>query len=79
MLITGTEGRIPNCADETEKFYRQGTTQSVESAWAQHRKRVDALKQEGKEIKSETQFQDYAEMLTRNERVILVNHLFHSA
>ena len=79
MLITGTEGRIPNYADTDEKIYRQGATQSIALAWEQHQKRVEVFKQEGKQEQRDTRFQDYAEMLSRNEKVLLDNHLFQGA
>ena len=51
-----------------EKIYRQGATQTIALAWEQHQKRVEVFKQEGKQEQRDTRFQDYAEMLTRNEK-----------
>ena len=78
-LVTGTEGRIPTFVDETAKLHRQGTTQTVAAAWQQHQDRVGVFKKEGKEEKSDTRFEDYAEILTRTEKVYLDNNLFQGS
>ena len=78
-LVTGTEGQVPAFVDEERQLYRQGSTQTVTEAWQQHRDRISVFKAEGKQEKPETRFEDYVEIETRTEKVILDNHFFHGA
>ncbi len=75
-LITGTEGRIKDFVDENFQVHRQGATQTVEAAWGQHQIRVEAFKAEGKRLKENINFSDYADILTIVECILLANNLF---
>lgn len=78
LLMTGTEGRIKDFVDENFQVHRQGATQTVEAAWGQHQIRVESFKAEGKRLKENINFSDYADIFTIVKCILLAHNFFRN-
>ena len=57
--------------DDSEKLYKSARPRSIEVAWTDHQNLVDKFRSEGKQRKHEVCFDDYLELVRREDSYML--------